>query len=100
MKGTHLGSRRICRVHAPAGGERGQISQELRIARGDGAFSYLAGIFAYRQDTTFDQDNEIGSNANRLFPWLGRRRRRRATAGEGAATARRAGPALGRYRMQ
>ena len=30
--------------------------------------------------------------------WLGRRRRRRVAAGEGASLARRAGPALGRYK--
>ena len=46
------------------------ISQELRIASpvGGGAFSYLAGIFAYRQETGFDQDNVIGTGANRTFP--------------------------------
>jgi iron complex outermembrane receptor protein len=44
-------------------------SQELRIASsGQGSIDYLAGIFLYAQDTSFDQVNVVGPGANRQVP--------------------------------
>ena len=45
------------------------LSQEFRLASSsDGALEYLAGIYLYAQDTTFDEYYEVGTGANRVFP--------------------------------
>ena len=45
------------------------LSQEFRITSpSDRQFEYLAGLYFYEQDTTFDSDAVIGVGANRMFP--------------------------------
>ncbi len=44
-------------------------SQEFRLSSpADGAIEYLAGVYLYAQDTTFDSFADIGTGANRVFP--------------------------------
>jgi iron complex outermembrane receptor protein len=45
------------------------LSQEFRITSpSDQIVEYLAGLYLYQQDTTFDSDAVIGEGANRVFP--------------------------------
>ncbi len=43
-------------------------SEELRIASAPQTMEYLAGLYLYRQDTSYNQGNVIGAGANRVFP--------------------------------
>ena len=46
------------------------LSQEFRITSpSDRSVEYLAGLYFYAQDTTFDSDLTVGAGANRVFPF-------------------------------